>query len=153
MSSSRKAKSTLVSYRNESTLPVLRLLDVNLNRAREGLRVIEDVSRFVLNNQKDSLRLKQLRHRLNRIAVRAYPDLISARDVKHDLGRLTHEKGHHNLNSVVRANFRRSQEALRVLEEYARIISTNAAGEFKKIRYTLYQIEKDVGVVQPLSIK
>jgi len=40
-----------------------------------------------------------------------------------------------------------------VLEEYARIISTNAAGEFKKIRYTLYQIEKDVGVVQPLSIK
>jgi len=67
--------------------------------------------------------------------------------VKHDLGRLTHEKGHRNLNSVVRANFRRSQEALRVLEEYARIISTDAAREFKKIRYALYQVEKDIGAV------
>ena len=32
--------------------PLLRLLDANANRAREALRVLEDYTRFVLNDKR-----------------------------------------------------------------------------------------------------
>ena len=43
---------------------VLRLLDANLDRAREGLRVVEDWCRFGLDSPDLVARLKDLRQRL-----------------------------------------------------------------------------------------
>jgi thiamine-phosphate pyrophosphorylase len=39
-----------------------RLIDANLNRAREGLRVLEDLARFELDDAALSERAKQIRH-------------------------------------------------------------------------------------------
>ena len=40
----------------------LRIIDANLNRMGEGLRVLEDAARFLLNNAVLSEELKTLRH-------------------------------------------------------------------------------------------
>ena len=42
----------------------LRIIDANLNRAAEGLRVLEDIARLGLNDASLSERLKTLRHEL-----------------------------------------------------------------------------------------
>lgn len=41
-----------------------RILDANLNRAREALRVMEDIARFALNDAALSGELKAIRHDL-----------------------------------------------------------------------------------------
>ncbi len=41
-----------------------RILDASANRAREGLRVVEDYVRFVLDDPGLTRRLKEVRHRL-----------------------------------------------------------------------------------------
>ena len=46
---------------------IYRVIDVNLNRSREGLRVCEEVARFILNNKSITARFKALRHDIQRI--------------------------------------------------------------------------------------
>lgn len=60
----------------------LRILDANLNRLREGIRVVEDVFRYVYNDAQTASRLKELRH-ISRIAI--YEELLSSRDIKNDV--------------------------------------------------------------------
>ncbi|MFQ5925353.1 MAG: thiamine phosphate synthase, partial [Dehalococcoidia bacterium] len=43
---------------------MLRLIDANLNRISEGLRLLEDVARFLVNDAALSEQLKSLRHEL-----------------------------------------------------------------------------------------
>src|SRR4029077_16485227 len=66
---------------------VWRLLDANANRAREGLRVVEDTARFVLAQPKASSALRLLRHRLDQLVLRNYGTLLQHRDVENDSGR------------------------------------------------------------------
>ena len=40
------------------------------------------------------------------------------------------------------ANIQRVKESIRVLEEFSKLINKNIALEFKKIRYSMYEIEK-----------
>ncbi|MFN9929346.1 MAG: thiamine phosphate synthase, partial [bacterium] len=47
----------------------LRMLDANLNRAREALRVMEDVARFCLQSEDLCGRLKSLRHEVAAVAA------------------------------------------------------------------------------------
>lgn len=119
-----------------------RILDANLNRAREGVRVVEDAARFHLNDTVLYRRLRQSRHDLDRIARRRYRDLVGSRESAEDVGRTIPEGGRKNVGEVVAANIRRAQEAVRVLEEYSKIFSPKAGGELKAIRYRLYQDEK-----------
>jgi thiamine-phosphate pyrophosphorylase len=120
----------------------LRLLDANLNRAREGVRVVEDAARFYWNDGARYRRLRALRHRLDQVARRRYKDLVEARESRNDVGRRLAEGGRQKIEDVVAANVRRAQEAVRVLEEYSKVFSPAAAGEFKAVRYALYQEEK-----------
>ena len=98
----------------------LRIIDANLNRSAEGLRVIEDVARFVLEDGSTSARLKELRHKLVQTSLDLQRKLVWSRDAASDVGRDTivegepEEKG---LQSILVANSRRVQESLRVLEE------------------------------------
>lgn len=117
---------------------VARLLDANLNRAREGLRVVEDTARFVWNDAALYRRLRNLRHALHAATALSYKALVTARDSKNDAGRTVAEKGRKNLGAVISANLRRAQEAARVLEEYGKVFSPKAAAEFKRVRYELY---------------
>lgn len=124
---------------------IYRILDANLNRLKEGIRVIEDIARYILNNENISKELKNLRHnsRINK-------NLLINRDVKNDVLKQTilSELKRDSLKDIVIANFKRAQESARVLEELLKLDSkivnnenSNDLVKFKNIRYELYDIE------------
>lgn len=118
----------------------LRLIDANLNRLREGIRVVEDIFRYVYNNKQTALKLKELRH-LSRLEN--YIELLETRDVKNDVLRssIKSEQNRTDLYSILIANFKRAQESSRVLEEFCKLISIKDSENFKYIRYELYNLE------------
>lgn len=123
-----------------------RILDASANRAREGLRVVEDYVRFALDDPGLTRRIKDVRHRLA-TAVRGLDPhvLIGARDTPGDVG--THimtatERARENPRAVLTANFKRTAEALRTLEEYSKLIDDWLAGRFEVLRYDVYTLEK-----------
>jgi thiamine-phosphate pyrophosphorylase len=124
---------------------VLRILDANLDRSREGLRVIEEWCRFGLEDPGLSNICKHLRQELagwHSAAMR------QARDTPADPGTaLTHpqESQRQDINHLLLANFARVQEGLRVLEEYAKLLDESAmAGAMKQMRYQVYAIESQM---------
>ena len=118
----------------------LRLIDANLNRLREGIRVVEDIFRYVYNDKQTALKLKELRH-LSRLEN--YIELLETRDVKNDVLRtsIKSEQNRSDLYSILIANFKRAQESSRVLEEFCKLISVKDSENFKYIRYELYNLE------------
>ena len=118
----------------------LRLIDANLNRLREGIRVVEDIFRYVYNDKQTALKLKELRH-LSRLEN--YIELLETRDVKNDVLRssIKSEQNRTDLYSILIANFKRAQESSRVLEEFCKLISVEDSENFKYIRYELYSLE------------
>ncbi len=123
-----------------------RILDASANRAREGLRVVEDYARFTLNDPGLTRRLKEVRHRLAEALSGLDPEmLIGARDTRGDVGThimTTAEQSRENPRAVLSANFKRTAEALRSLEEYAKLIDVWVAGRFEVLRYDVYTLEK-----------
>ncbi len=125
----------------------LRIADANFNRAREGLRVVEEVLRFVLANAELTKQVKTLRHRLSALET-SFPgggcNLLWARDVAADPGALTPEKRpRQDAWDLAAAGWKRTQEALRVLEEISRKLKPEMAQEFKSLRFEAYTIEKE----------
>ncbi|MEP3480666.1 MAG: thiamine phosphate synthase [Fuerstiella sp.] len=123
------------------------LLDANLNRAREGLRVIEDCARFVLCCTETTSRLKTVRHNLveAELQLRARHPLIQLRDVESDAGTClttTNEQRRSNLRDIVTANCRRMQEAIRSLEEFGKLVDGQFSEACKQLRYQTYQTEQ-----------
>ncbi|MEK0193424.1 MULTISPECIES: thiamine phosphate synthase [Microcoleus] len=130
------------------TLPaqpaLCRILDANLDRAREGLRIIEEWCRFGLNSADLAGECKQLRQEL---AFWHTAELRSARDTPADPGtELTHpqEEQRSGLQQLLEANFCRVEEALRVLEEYGKVYDPNMGKAFKQMRYRVYTLESDL---------
>ena len=120
---------------------VARLIDANLDRAREGLRVVEDWCRFGLDREDLVVTLKDWRQRLGRLHQDRYK---KARSTSTDPGAgLGHpaQLDRHSPRQVVAANCGRVQEALRVLEEYGRSIDAPLAKEAAAVRYGLYDLE------------
>ena len=120
---------------------VARLIDANLDRAREGLRVVEDWCRFGLDREDLVVTLKDWRQRLGRLHQDRYK---MARSTSTDTGAgLGHpaQLDRHSPRQVVAANCGRVQEALRVLEEYGRSIDAPLAKEAAAVRYGLYDLE------------
>lgn len=126
----------------------LRIIDANLNRAGEGLHLLEDIARLMLNDADLSQRLKTMRHELVRIDLPSNQQLIQSRDVGGDVGveiEAPGEARERELPTVVVANARRVQESLRILEELAKIPGTTPRLEpekFKKARFAIYDIEQ-----------
>jgi len=118
-----------------------RLIDANLNRLREGIRVIEDINRYVHNHSQLTHRLKALRHQLQE----AYnPNRIVYRDIENDIQKesIPSELSRTTLNDIIVANFSRAEESARVLEESFKLIDTKLSELFKTLRYELYALEK-----------
>jgi thiamine-phosphate pyrophosphorylase len=128
---------------------IYRILDANANRAREGLRVVEEYPRLVRDNADFTARLKALRHGITEAVACMGVDekLIKARQSDTDVG-ATKPEGHEarrmDVAHVVTANLRRSQEALRVLEEYSKLVSVKSSARFKRLRFETYTLEKDI---------
>jgi len=126
---------------------VLRIIDANFNRLREGLRVLEETERLGRDRKKAFAFLKGLRH-----AVAACcglfegPALLEARDSEGDVGRAGASKSElrrANIDGIVSANFKRCQEAARVIEEFAKLINPTASKKAKAVRFKLYTVEKE----------
>ncbi|MFA5976080.1 MAG: hypothetical protein WC859_07970 [Elusimicrobiota bacterium] len=122
---------------------VWRLLDANANRLREGLRVIEDTARFVLNRPGAAKAFRALRHEFDGLIRGHYHPLVSHRDVEQDPGRTNLSKSYRDgVPELVVANIKRCEEALRVFEEYGRVLSPRAVSTAQKLRFRVYQWEK-----------
>jgi len=120
----------------------IRILDTNLNRCKEGIRVIEDTCRFVLNDEVFYRKLREIRHLSSKYLSSIYEEMLNARDSIKDAGRTVQEQKRESLRNIVVANFKRAEESLRVLEEYSKIIDFDVALKYKKLRYKIYNIEK-----------
>ena len=121
-----------------------RLLDANLDRAREGLRVIEDWCRFGLARPDLVSRTKDFRQRLGRCHQAYYK--LARHTATDPAAGMAHgaQAERQGAAAVVAANCGRVQEALRVLEEFGRALPGPLAGEAAAIRYGLYDLEVDV---------
>lgn len=118
----------------------LRLIDANLNRLREGIRVVEDIFRYIYNDKDTAIKLKSLRHLAR---LENYTELLETRDVENDVLRssIKSEQNRDDLYSILIANFKRAQESSRVLEEFTKLTSIEDSENFKYIRYELYTLE------------
>lgn len=120
----------------------IRILDTNLNRCKEGLRVVEDTCRFVFCDETLYKKIRKVRHSSSKYLTDKYEQMLNARDSIKDSGRKAKELSRQNLKNIVIANFKRAEESLRVLEEYSKIINFDIALKYKALRYEVYTIEK-----------
>jgi thiamine-phosphate pyrophosphorylase len=125
-------------------------LDASLNRAGEGLRVVEDFSRFVLDDPFLTSELKAIRHDLTTAsAVISSPDRHAARDTLGDVGTeiaTSSEKNREDLWAVCSASLKRTEQSLRSLEEYGKVSDTEFAQKCESLRYRLYTLEKAIDI-------
>lgn len=126
----------------------LRILDVNANRALEGLRVVEEYARFSLNDPHHTARLKQCRHDLAS-ALREIPDWQrwTARDTAGDVGTSVGTPSEYeraSLEAIVAANLGRVAEALRSIEEFSKGYQPALARVAERLRYTSYDLAKSL---------
>lgn len=128
----------------ENKEKIYQLMDANFNRAKEGLRVIEEVCRFFIKNKDLTEKIRELRHILGEIAKEYYQQMVEVRDSKQDLGINWKEYARNDVKDLVSANFSRVEEAVRVLEEFSKIGYLSAAEKLKGIRYILYDLEKEI---------
>jgi thiamine-phosphate pyrophosphorylase len=128
---------------------VHRILDASLNRAAEGLRVVEDYVRFVLDDAHLASLTKQLRHDLA-AASATLPVLErhAARDTQGDVGTTisTSTEVHRpDAWSVCQASVERTKQSLRSLEEYGKVVAAEFGSRFESLRYRLYTLEAAIG--------
>ena len=131
----------------------LRILDANFNRAREGLRVLEEHARFALDDAALTSALKLLRHDLSAIAGSLLgPESLARRDTPGDCGTgiTTESEGvRTDTASIAAAAAKRLAESLRCIEEYGKLINPSVATQAEQIRYRLYSIEQEMIVTSP----
>jgi len=129
---------------------VYRIVDAGMNRIGEGLRLLEDVARLLLGEAGVTEQLKVMRHELVRGNESLHRKLLESRDSTGDVGvdiNVPGEDGQPDLPAIVVANARRVQEALRTLEELAKLpeVAPQLDSErFKHARFLLYTIEQDL---------
>ncbi len=133
-----------------SSEQTVRIIDASLNRVGEGLRVLEEIARLFLDDATLTQQLKTLRHELLR-GDRAFQQrLIRARNPEADVGadmEVPGEEKGRDWPMVLVANARRVQEALRTLEELAKVPDAPVkleAVKFQRARFTLYTIEQEL---------
>ena len=126
---------------------LLRVLDVNFNRCKEGLRVVEDVFRFVIEDDSLRARIRALRHNLDEFAQGSLmKEALAHRNARADIGKKSDalENKRRNIADIVYANFQRAKESLRVIEECLKILAPAHVKQIKAARYKVYSIEKEV---------
>jgi len=129
--------------------PLLRLLDANANRAREGLRVVEDYARFVLDDEALCRELKQMRHDLVGATSKLLLEAILQRNTPADVGTTiaTDAEGRRvGISDVVSAAGKRLGEALRSIEESLKVLAPEDAGRVEALRYRFYEVERRVAL-------
>ncbi len=127
------------------SLVVFRIIDANANRCAEGLRVVEEIARFSLEDDHLFREIKDIRHALRNTVEGILSSPGRFRNGEGDVGAILttkSESSRDSFDSVRRANFLRAEESLRVLEEFGKLVDTGAAARFKSLRFRLYSVEK-----------
>jgi len=127
---------------------VYRIIDANLNRAAEGLRVLEEAVRFCMDREDLTREFKQLRHLLLS-QVRDLPGkekLIVSRSSLEDVGKKLKDEPRKEIQDIIDANFRRVEEAQRCLEEYGKLILPSWGEKFRQFRFQTYELEKRIKI-------
>lgn len=125
-----------------------RLLDANINRCAEGLRVLEDVARFYFDHDEFSASLRTLRHKIRDLFKDRQATLTGNRDAIQDVGRSISAAGKEDerteLKDMASANFKRVQEAMRSIEEMLKTINCYEAGKkVEMFRFETYTLEQE----------
>jgi len=139
---------SLVSY---DRLTALRIVDVNLNRASEGLRVVEEYCRFALADSQLTARCKTLRDQLHAaMEPLSRVQLLGSRDTSTDVGAtpefagtIGRESGIASLEQIAIKNGERVKEALRAIEEFCKPLGGGVAVAISLLRYQWYNLERD----------
>ncbi|MBZ4683232.1 MAG: thiamine-phosphate pyrophosphorylase [Fusobacteriaceae bacterium] len=124
-----------------------RILDANVNRVAEGIRVIEDIARFDLEEKELTDRLRNIRHILRKNFQDIDKEFILARDSAHDIGKEISNSNENDKKTdetqIILANFKRVTEGLRVIEEITKLIDYKKSKIIESLRYETYYIEKE----------
>ncbi len=128
---------------------IIRILDANINRVKEALRVCEDTARFVLGSSLLTKKFKTIRHEVSSLTNSwslKKKDMLQSRDVKSDCGKasVATEMKRETVRDIFLANIQRAKESIRVLEEFTKLINSQDAQRFKEIRYKIYHLEYEV---------
>ncbi len=129
--------------KHEGETPHLRIIDANINRLKEGIRVVEDIYRYEKNDANTATKLKDVRHKAR---IPNYFDALAQRDVPNDGLKKSSEseKKRESIEGIIIANLKRAQESGRVLEEIFKLSDIETSELFKSIRYELYVIEQEI---------
>lgn len=130
--------------KNNSLSPeIYRVVDANLNRLKEGIRVVEDIMRYRDNNKELASKLKSLRHKAK---INETLELLKNRDTVNDVLRSStkSEQERSDIKSILTANFKRAEESARVLEEIFKLEDIKQSENFKTMRYELYNLEREI---------
>lgn len=128
---------------------IYRIIDANANRLKEALRVCEDITRFILSDRGATQKFKSLRHRVY-IAIKKFDNseknLAGYRDPEKDIGKRTikSETKRSGVKDIFKANIKRAEESVRVLEEFSKLIKPRLSNRFKAMRFELYSLEKSI---------
>ncbi len=129
---------------------IYRILDANVNRAAEGVRVVEDICRFHYEDELLTKKLRDIRHKIRKNLKDIDFHLLKNRDSAHDIGKkITNQSKldkKDNLSQIITANFKRALEAIRVIEEISKTTANmySIGKEYEALRYELYYLEKEV---------
>ena len=129
---------------------IYRILDANINRVAEGIRVVEDVCRFYFETENLTEKLRDIRHNIRKNLKELDFIMINERDTEHDIGKDITLKSNidkkDSLSQIINANFKRALEGIRVIEEILKTLDNMyyLGKKFENIRYEIYYIEKSV---------
>jgi thiamine-phosphate pyrophosphorylase len=124
---------------------VARIVDANVNRLTEGLKVVEDVVRLGYEDRRLLAAVRKLRTDVGRATRGLRRRVVPARRSEADPGRPDRfdRTRRRNIDDVLLANLKRAQEACRVLEEMLKLSEPALAPRFKEFRFRLYDIEQE----------
>lgn len=127
----------------------MRMMDANLNRVAEGLRVVEDVLRFQYEDRECCQIARTLRHQVRELFKGLYPKLLLERNTKTDPGVVVSREqtldSKTTTQELLLANLKRVQEGLRVLEESSHLLGERSiAKETERLRFAAYDLEMRV---------
>jgi thiamine-phosphate pyrophosphorylase len=129
---------------------LLQIIDANLNRTREGLRVCEDIARFSLRNKAATEALKTIRHGATNLVLKSkkisFAELLSGRNTAKDKTKFIDftDSAKIEISDIFMSNMERAKESLRVLEECFKVIDEKISRGYRKLRFDAYDVEKRI---------
>jgi len=128
----------------------LRIIDANANRAREALRLLEDLARFSLDDATLSARAKSIRHGLTAAltaGIGPKAALVAERDTPGDVGTsisVSSELERASALELASVAGSRLGEALRAIEECLKLEAPALSAAIERLRYEAYELERQL---------